>query len=222
MNIKEPEISKLVRGTRILIGSEKRLTIEKCINEVEKYKNFTEIILPILDYQDVYIEKAGEEILNQMYIFNDKSDRKLCLRPEGTVTCQLLADEVFKHDRDVYLWYVTNCYRYERPQKGRYREFTQFGVEILNPKIDDFRWVINLAEDIIKNFTDNYDLNLSVKRGLSYYTEDGFEISCPELGSQKQVCGGGRYKQGYGFAFGIDRLMILNEVKKENDTNKGK
>ena len=56
--------------------------------------------------------------------------------------------------------------------------------------------------------TENYEVNESVKRGLQYYVEDGFEISCPQLGAQKQVCGGGTYKQGIGFAIGFDRLML--------------
>jgi histidyl-tRNA synthetase len=50
-----------------------------------------------------------------------------------------------------------------------------------------------------------------VKRGLAYYTEEGFEISCPALGSQKQVLGGGRYAEGIGFAIGIDRLMLVKK-----------
>jgi histidyl-tRNA synthetase len=54
-----------------------------------------------------------------------------------------------------------------------------------------------------------YEFAGTVKRGLAYYVEDGFEISCPKLGAQKQVCGGGRYKEGIGFALGIDRLMLV-------------
>lgn len=155
------------------------------------------------------MDKAGEEILGQMYTFPDKKGRPLCLRPEGTATCQLLADSVFKCERDVRLWYVTTCWRYERPQAGRYREFTQFGVETLNPRRDVRDELIALAEQMVKQFTDAYEVTTAVKRGLAYYVEDGFEISCPALGAQKQVCGGGSYKQGCGFAFGVDRLMLV-------------
>ena len=56
--------------------------------------------------------------------------------------------------------------------------------------------------------TAEYEINKSVKRGLDYYTEDGFEISVPKLGAQKQVLGGGTYKQGIGFGIGFDRLML--------------
>jgi histidyl-tRNA synthetase len=146
-----------------------------------------------------------------MYTFPDKKGRTLCLRPEGTATCQILADTVLASQRDVKLWYLATCWRYERPQAGRYREFLQFGVEVLNPRPDkNVRdGLIGLSECMIKLFTDKYEINTAAKRGLAYYVEDGWEISCPALGAQKQVCGGGSYKQGCGFAFGVDRLMLV-------------
>ena len=144
-----------------------------------------------------------------MYVFKDRSDRDLCLRPEGTATCQLLAGTAFKRQKDVAIWYVTTCWRYERPQAGRYREFTQFGVEVLNPSRDWQPDLIEMATEMVSTITKEYEVNAAVKRGLAYYTQDGFEISCPSLGAQKQVCGGGRYEEGIGFALGVDRLMLL-------------
>jgi histidyl-tRNA synthetase len=49
----------------------------------------------------------------------------------------------------------------------------------------------------------------AVKRGLAYYTEDGFEARCEVLGAQKQVAGGGRYTEGIGWALGLDRLLLV-------------
>lgn len=170
---------------------------------------FEEILLPLLEPAEIYKDKAGVEVLNQMYTFPDKKERLLCLRPEGTATCQLMADTVWKMTRDVRIWYATTCWRYERPQAGRYREFTQFGVEFINPRGSVRDSLVELAERMVKKFTDRYEISTAVKRGLAYYTEDGFEISCPSLGAQKQVCGGGSYKQGCGFAFGVDRLMLV-------------
>jgi histidyl-tRNA synthetase len=172
---------------------------------------YEEFVLPSLEPSEIYVEKAGGEILGQMYVFPDKKGRQLCLRPEGTATCQILADTVLKMERDVKLFYLATCWRYERPQAGRYREFLQFGVEWLNPRpgqaVRDE--LIALSESMVRQFTDKYEISKSVKRGLAYYVEDGFEIVCPELGAQKQVCGGGSYKQGCGFAFGVDRLMLV-------------
>jgi histidyl-tRNA synthetase len=170
---------------------------------------FEEIVLPSLEPAGLYVDKAGSEILGQMYTFPDKKGRQLCLRPEGTATCQVLADTVWQSEKDVEIWYLTTCWRYERPQAGRYREFTQFGVEVLNPRRNVRDELVGLAENMIRLFTDEFEVNKTVKRGLAYYVEDGFEISCPKLGAQKQVCGGGSYKQGCGFAFGVDRLMLV-------------
>ena len=67
----------------------------------------------------------------------------------------------------------------------------------------------NLVTDILNLFPDlKYNINPNVKRGLGYYTEDGFEVECQKLGAQKQIIGGGRYKEGIGFAIGIDRLIL--------------
>lgn len=183
--------------------------ISACVEEAER-AGFEEIVLPSLEPAAVYTDKAGPEILNQMYTFPDKKGRTLCLRPEGTATCQLLAREVWKLEKDVKLFYVTSCWRYERPQSGRYREFTQFGVEVLNPTTDYRESLVALATAMVSRCTSQFDVSKLVKRGLAYYLGEGFEISCPQLGAQKQVCGGGTYAEGIGFAVGVDRLMLVS------------
>lgn len=217
----EIKLEDSVRGTRIISGDlakKRRKIINNCISIVEN-NGFNEIVLPSLEQAHVYADKAGPEILEQMYVFPDKKDRRLCLRPEGTATCQLIAREKLKLDKNVCLWYATSCWRYERPQEGRYREFTQFGVEILNPadgklkiKSDTQTFselLLDMAIEMVKFCTNEFVVNKAARRGLAYYIGDGFEISCPKLGAQKQVCGGGSYKEGVGFALGIDRLMLL-------------
>ena len=64
---------------------------------------------------------------------------------------------------------------------------------------------------MVKLKTHDLQLDYSVKRGLDYYTDNGFEIRCPQLGAQQQVCGGGAYKEGIGFAIGFDRLMLCKQ-----------
>lgn len=151
-----------------------------------------------------------------MYVFKDRKDRDLCLRPEGTATCQLLAQGPLKHRKDVKLWYEARCWRYERPQAGRYREFTQFGIEILNPSQEYDAYLIELGKKMVGKFDPLFEAADEVQRGLAYYVERGFEISCPSLGAQKQVLGGGRYKEGIGFAVGVDRLMLVAGDKDED------
>jgi len=210
----EFKIDNLARGVRIIGGDEskaRRRLLNQMI-ELAEAKGYNEIILPSIEPSQVYKDKAGEEVLGQMYVFEDKKGRELCLRPEGTATVQLVADKHFKRNKDVKLWYFERCWRYERPQEGRYREFFQFGVEVINPSSDDIsQELIDLATAMVALQTPDFEVFDSVKRGLAYYVEDGFEITVPKLGAQKQVVGGGRYKQGIGFAIGFDRLMLSDK-----------
>jgi histidyl-tRNA synthetase len=109
------------------------------------------------------------------------------------------------------LFYVSRCYRYERPQLGRYREFTQFGIEILGPaalcRRDE---AIALLRTCLTESGVEYELKDSVSRGLGYYLEDGFEVESASLGAQRQIGGGGRYKEGVGWALGIDRVLLAD------------
>lgn len=212
----ELKIQKQSRGVRIISGDEskkRRKLLNKMIDIAED-SGFDEVIIPSIEPASIYTDKAGKEILNQMYIFKDKKNRDLCLRPEGTATIQLLADKYWKNQKDVKLWYFERCYRYERPQKGRYREFFQFGVEVINPRSETIKEeLIEMATKMVKLMCEDNEFEVTddVKRGLDYYVEDGFEISVNKLGAQKQVCGGGSYKQGIGFAIGFDRLMLCKD-----------
>ena len=207
----ELKIDKQARGTRIIIGDEvkeRRVILNGLIDIAESY-GFGEIILPSIEPTDIYIDKAGEEILEQMYVFKDRKDRDLCLRPEGTATVQAIADKFWNDKKDVKLWYFDKFWRYERPQKGRYREFYQFGVEVINPRDPNIKdELIAIAQEMVSLQCEDFTVADEVKRGLDYYVEDGFEISVERLGAQKQICGGGRYKQGIGYAIGFDRLML--------------
>lgn len=197
------------KGTRILLGNEKRDLINNMIS-VLKSEGFQEISIPIIQHQEIFKSKVGEENNNLMFNFKDRGDRDLCLAPEYTAIIQQLANTIFKYQKDVKLFYIQECFRGEKPQAGRYRQFTQLGVEILNPTID---WNSNLQSLALKLIPEDLDITLNegVKRGLDYYKEGkGFEITCESLGSSKQICGGGEYDGGIGFAIGIDRILTLN------------
>jgi histidyl-tRNA synthetase len=209
----EINIDSKTKGVRIITGDQCRLR-RKLLNqfiELAEFNRFNEITLPCIEPQSIYTDKAGNEILNQMYVFKDKGDRDICLRPEGTATIQLIAQKHYKRTKDVKLWYFTPCWRYERPATGRYREFYQFGVEWLNPSDIEiaYQFLLETAITMIRYVTnEKIEIDNKVKRGLDYYIENGFEISIPSLGAEKQVVGGGRYKEGIGFAVGFDRLML--------------
>ena len=207
----EFRIEKQARGTRIIYGDEakeRRATLNKMI-AIAETNRFEPLELPSVEPSEIYTDKAGKEIKRQMYVFQDKKDRVLCLRPEVTATVQLLAKQFFNSKKEARFWYFEKCWRYERPQKGRYREFWQFGCEVINSSTEFVKEeLIDIAAEMIKLKTSDIQVAYSVKRGLDYYVEDGFEISCNQLGAQKQVCGGGAYENGIGFAIGFDRLML--------------
>ena len=193
------------KGTRIILGNEKRDLINRMI-EVLKGEEFIEISIPIIQSQETFTGKVGEENNNLMYNFKDRGDRDLCLAPEYTAVIQKLAKTTFKDKKDIKVFYVQECFRGEKPQAGRYRQFTQLGVEILNPTKDYNTYLQEIALQLMGEIP--CMINTNVKRGLDYYKDgQGFEIVCPQLGSSKQVCGGGEYDGGIGFAIGIDRLL---------------
>ncbi|KAA0588469.1 hypothetical protein FZ942_33230 [Azospirillum lipoferum] len=175
---------------------------------------FEEIILPSICEAETFLRKIGPDKEGQMWTFEDRGGRKVCLIPEVTGMIQKLWREEWAIARGRKeprrLFYAQRCYRYERPQRGRYREFTQFGIEILN---GDCAMDREEATGLLRACLDSFEglewvYSDGVKRGLSYYVEDGFEAECPALGAQKQIAGGGRYAEGIGWAIGIDRLML--------------
>lgn len=202
----------MLRGTRIITGDEARLQVMAThlirLRLIES--GYQEIILPNLWEQQTFVDKAGPEILGQMYTFKDKGDRDICLIPGATAIVQ----EEYRRSwsaswvKPCRVFYVQRCYRYERPQKGRYREFTQIGVEMLGGGDGDREGVVSLLKSCLSLFEIQWSMNLSVKRGLSYYTEDGFEVEVESIGAQKQIAGGGRYADGIGWAIGLDRLVL--------------
>ncbi len=152
-----------------------------------------------------------------MWLFKDKSGKDCCLIPEVTGVLQEEFNKNWFYEykkKPLKLFYINKCYRYETPQKGRYREFTQIGIEILGGKDKDLykKESIKILKEVLSLFPElDYKFNESVKRGLGYYTEDGFEVECKNLGAQKQIAGGGSYKEGVGWAIGLDRLLIAKK-----------
>lgn len=172
--------------------------------------DFEEVVLPAIWEQQTFVDKAGPEIVNQMWAFEDKGGRSVCLIPEVTGLVQeLWRDKWSKQTARKAIFYVQRCYRYERPQAGRYREFTQFGVELLGQSQEgDDEMIKALLVSSLAALDVEFEFMDAVKRGLSYYVEGGFEAECSKLGAQKQIAGGGRYAEGIGWAIGVDRLML--------------
>lgn len=207
----EIKLESTYKGTRILFkesAKSKRKLLNDMIEILESY-GYEEIMIPIIQKQETFQSKVGDENRNMMFNFKDRGDRDLCLSPEYTAIVQQLSSDRMKYEKNVKMFYIGECFRGENTQSGRWRQFTQFGVEILNPTKDFTDEMIEISKKLIELITYNYEVNIEATRGLDYYVGGkGFEISCPELGSSKQVCGGGSYLGGIGFAIGVDRLLL--------------
>lgn len=217
----EIKLESTYKGTRILLGHEarkKRGLITKMMTTLEN-EGFEEIQIPILQLQSTYASKVGSDNQKMMYTLKDEGDRDLCLAPEYTAVVQQLSTSTLKPYKDCKMFYVAECFRGEKPQAGRFRQFTQLGVEIINPSKDYMQELEFLAfrlcheVDLSGSATLHaglFKIHKGVTRGLDYYDQGvGFEIECEVLGAQKQVCGGGSYQGGIGFAIGIDRLLTI-------------
>jgi len=137
---------ELVRGTRdILPGEIERWhRIEDTFRSVAARYNFHEARFPILEHTELFargIGEATEVVGKQMFTFLDQGDRSLTLRPEGTASAVRAYLNAGLHINDPFQkWsYLGPMFRYEKPQKGRYRQFYQYGVEVfgsLEPTVD--------------------------------------------------------------------------------------
>ena len=108
--------------------------VENILRESAKKYGFEEIRTPIFEATELFLRGVGEttDIVNkEMYTFNDKGNRSITLRPEGTASTARAFIEHKMHGRPmpVKLYYMGPMFRYERPQKGRFRQFHQFGIE---------------------------------------------------------------------------------------------
>ncbi len=122
------------RGTRDFSPDEmeRRRAVEEIMRTTAHTFGFKEIATPTFEQTKLFTERSGEAIIGEMYTFKDKSGRDLTLRPELTApTMRFYAERLRNLTKPVKIFYHGNCFRYERPQSGRFREFWQFGAEIL-------------------------------------------------------------------------------------------
>lgn len=136
------------KGTNdILPGeSEKWQTIEQTARKLFNQYQFHEIRTPIFEHIEVISRSVGDTtdiVTKEMYDFHDKGDRHITLRPEGTapIVRSFVENKLFgpEHQKPYKVYYMGPMFRYERPQKGRLRQFHQIGVEVFgsdNPATD--------------------------------------------------------------------------------------
>jgi len=324
-------VFKIPRGTRDFTPEEmqKRRYVEDSMRNTFQTFGYREVQTPTFENLELFTAKSGETIIEELYAFKDKGGRDLALRPELTTpVIRFYVDKLQMKPKPLKLFYFGNCFRYDRPQKGRYREFKQAGCELIgtntseayaelialaytllknvglkniklyignltvlsaifkkigltkdqqkyitpfidkalfeelylalqdfnieNKKITEFLEILQTSnlkkikkyvekDEIVSKELDkleeifdilnscfkikNYQIKMSIVRGLDYYTGLVFEIEAPILGAEKQLCGGGAYEliplfggkdtPTAGFAVGFDRAILALEAEKQ-------
>lgn len=153
--------------------------IEKLVSTLKSY-SYSEIRLPIIEQTELFKRSVGDEtdIVNkEMFTFNSKSNKSMTLRPEGTAGCMRASIEQGLLDQgNQRLFYHGPMYRYERPQKGRNREFYQFSAEAYgNDTISIELELIQIAERII-SFFKVPDVSLEINSLGSKEAQDKFSL----------------------------------------------
>lgn len=146
------------KGTEDRLPGEtaKWLRMEAVLREVSHRFNYREIRTPVFEHTELFARTVGETtdiVEKEMYTFQDKAGRSLTLRPEGTapVGRAYIENGLHSGPQPVKVYYIGPMFRYERPQAGRYREFAQYGAELLgsgSPLAD--AEVITLALEICR------------------------------------------------------------------------
>ena len=149
-------VTKAIKGTQDILPEEiyKNQFIEQTVIDIARKFGFREIRTPVFEHTELFQRGVGETtdvVQKEMYTFDDKGGRSITLRPEGTAGAvrAFLEHGLFNEALPQKFCYLINCYRYEKPQAGRWREFQQFGVEMLGagaPAAD--AEVISLANEI--------------------------------------------------------------------------
>lgn len=145
---------------------------------------FEEYNASLLENSEIYKAKTSEEIINnQTYSFVDRGDREVTLRPEMTPTlARMIAAKKRELSFPLRLYSIPNCFRYERPQRGRMREFWQLNVDILNVKNDKFYdiEIIKLINKILLNFkatSSDFTIKINSRTLLNSVYENYYEFN---------------------------------------------
>lgn len=129
-------LTKAPRGTKDVMTSEsyKWQYLEKMFKETCRNFGYSEIRTPIFEHTELFERGVGETtdvVQKEMYTFFDKGERSITLKPEGTssVVRSFVENKIYTESQPTKVYYITPCFRYERPEAGRLRQFHQFGVE---------------------------------------------------------------------------------------------
>ncbi len=170
------EINRAVKGTNDILPNESHnwQFVERKMLETAGLYGFSEIRVPVFEHTEVFLRSVGDTtdvVQKEMYTFDDKGGRSITLRPELTagVVRSAIENGLVNGALPVKVCYIGGCYRYEKPQAGRLREFHQFGVECVGaaaPNAD--AEVIALANQVLSSI------------GIEKISLEINSIGCPE------------------------------------------
>ena len=170
------EINRAVKGTNDILPEESHVWqfVEGKMLETASLYGFKEIRVPVFEHTEVFLRSVGDTtdvVQKEMYTFDDKGGRSITLRPELTagVVRSVIENGLVNAALPLKVCYIGGCYRYEKPQAGRLREFHQFGVECVGaaaPSAD--AEVIALAGQVLRDI------------GIKKIALEINSIGCPE------------------------------------------
>ena len=169
-------ITQAPKGTKDVLPSEvyRWHELERIIREQAEKYGFNELRTPIFEHTELFLRSVGDTtdvVQKEMYTFNDKGNRSITLKPEGTASTvrAFLEHGLYNQPLPLKTYYFTPVFRYERPQAGRLREHHQFGVEVFGaPQATLDAELIAFALSIFKNIKiDGLSVNIN-------------SIGCPE------------------------------------------
>jgi histidyl-tRNA synthetase len=164
------------RGTRDFLPDEleARRGLEGTFRDRARRWGYREIATPEFEHLELFTFRSGEGIVEEMYTFEDKGGRKMALRPEITASVlRMYVNEARVIPKPLRWFYFADCFRYERPQKGRYRQFWQFGVELIGadgPRAD--AEVILMAHDMLTAAEAQFEIRVGHLAPVSFLLRD--------------------------------------------------
>lgn len=196
-----------VKGTHDIIADEANLytMIEGAAMGIVGLYGYKEIRTPIIEHTPLFLRSVGEssDIVNkEMYTFEDKGGRSITLRPELTagVMRSIVSNKLYATgDFPIKLCYVGPCFRYERPQAGRYRQFNQFGIEAIGaPSVYQDAEVISIGYRILStmglpnvkvliNSLGDEESRKAYKEALREYFSKHIDKMCPDCKRRLEV-----------------------------------
>ncbi|HON81154.1 MAG TPA: histidine--tRNA ligase [Methanoregulaceae archaeon] len=212
------------RGTRDFLPDEmeQRREVEGTMRRIASNWGYREVCTPEFEELELFTIRSGEGIIQEMYVFEDKGGRKLALRPEITApVLRLYVNQGKTMPKPLRWFYFADCFRYERPQKGRYRQFWQFGIELIG--VDSAlaeAEVILLARDLLAACGISFSIHighLSFMRSLLSGLDPDDQKKIRMFLDKKDTGGLDAYLLSQGMEELFDKLTALTESRSLDD-----